>query len=555
MFRRRDPQTTMFESGFLIPAAKAKRLRASWAHVFCTRALPLIDEDLFASLYCPDNGRPNRSVQTVMGVLILKDIFNLTDEEALERLEFDLQWQYGLGLTPEEAHLPQKTLHNFRARMMDHEAGWLAFASVADGVIGVLGTQVSRQRLDSTQVMSNIAVLTRLGLFCETIRVFLSRLQQEHPRLYGHVPAGLVGRYLKDGGSPSGYQDARSADGPRRLSVCARDLYRLGHLFEGTAAQDLEAYGLLTRLLEEQCQVVDEKQSPRKDDDDRGDGAVPVVLKDPKDVSPTSLQSPHDPDATYSKRKGKGYEIQVAETCHEDNVTEVITHVAVSPVCGQDAQATVPALEDLAQRGQQPEELVADTAYGSANNALEAERMGAELVSPVAGSAPLPEPQVAPASRPLTATDFVVDAALADPAVCPAGHFAVDQEAHQKKANCVELRFEAQTCEACPLFARCPAQLAADGTAYGVSVDLGAANLERRRRAQADGTFQARYRIRAGIEATNSELKRRHGLGELRVRGRPRVVLAVYLKAAACNVKRMVRALLPKPAAVAAATA
>ena len=46
----------------------------------------------------------------------------------------------------------------------------------------------------------------------------------------------------------------------------------------------------------------------------------------------------------------------------------------------------------------------------------------------------------------------------------------------------------------------------------------------------------------AGIEGTNSELKRRHGLGRLRVRGGERVRLAVYLKALACNVKRMVRA-------------
>lgn len=545
----------MFESSNLIPAAKAERLRTSWAHAFLTRALPLIDEDLFAPLYCQDNGRPNRPVQTVLGVSILKEMYNLTDQEALERLEFDLQWQYALGLTPEEAHLPQKTLHNFRARLMDHDAGRLAFASITDGIIGVLGTQVSRQRLDSTQVMSNIAVCTRLGLFGETIRVFLSRLQQDHPRLYARVPAGLVGRYLQADGSASGYQDARSADGPRRLSVCARDLYRLCQLFEGTSAQDLEAYGLLTRLLEEQCEVVDDQQSPTKDDDDRGDGAVPVVLKDPKDVSPTSLQSPHDPDATYSKRKGKGHEVQVTETCHQDNITEVITHVAVSQACGQDTQATIPVLEALAQRGQQPEELVADTAYGSADNALEAERMGTELVSPVAGSAPLPEPEASEAWRPIAAADFVVDAALADPAVCPGGHFAVGQCAHEEKANRVEVHFEAQTCEACPLYARCPAQRTVDGGAYGLSIDLAAANLGRRRRAQAEGTFQERYRIRAGIEATNSELKRGHGLGKLRVRGRPRVVLAVYLKAAACNVKRMVRALIPKPAGVAVATA
>ena len=50
-------------------------------------------------------------------------------------------------------------------------------------------------------------------------------------------------------------------------------------------------------------------------------------------------------------------------------------------------------------------------------------------------------------------------------------------------------------------------------------------------------------------------MKRRHGLGRLRVRGGERVRLAVYLKALACNVKRMVRArlteMLVPPAALA----
>ena len=68
-----------------------------------------------------------------------------------------------------------------------------------------------------------------------------------------------------------------------------------------------------------------------------------------------------------------------------------------------------------------------------------------------------------------------------------------------------------------------------------------AANIERRR-AEATEEWRKRYGIRAGIEGTNSELKRAHGLGRLRVRGGRRVRLAVYLKALACNFKRMVHA-------------
>ena len=56
--------------------------------------------------------------------------------------------------------------------------------------------------------------------------------------------------------------------------------------------------------------------------------------------------------------------------------------------------------------------------------------------------------------------------------------------------------------------------------------------------------WKDRYRIRSGIEATNSELKRAHGIGRLKVRRLPRVCLVVALKVTACNIKRWAKALI-----------
>ena len=50
--------------------------------------------------------------------------------------------------------------------------GWL-FQETTDRIIQALGIRTGKQRLDSTHIMSNIATLTRLGLFCETMRLFL----------------------------------------------------------------------------------------------------------------------------------------------------------------------------------------------------------------------------------------------------------------------------------------------------------------------------------------------------------------------------------------------
>ena len=55
---------------------------------------------------------------------------------------------------------------------------------------------------------------------------------------------------------------------------------------------------------------------------------------------------------------------------------------------------------------------------------------------------------------------------------------------------------------------------------------------------QQTSKFKERYKKRGGGEATNSVLKGPYGLGDLRVRGKPRVGLAATLKALALNTKR-----------------
>ena len=123
MFQAREPQESLWQSEFLITPRKAELMRRSWAEVFRNGALVLIEEERFAPMYSPDMGRPNRAVQTVLGVLVLKEMFDLTDMEALEELEFNLLWHHAPRLEMEEAHLAQKTLHNFRVRLMEHRVG------------------------------------------------------------------------------------------------------------------------------------------------------------------------------------------------------------------------------------------------------------------------------------------------------------------------------------------------------------------------------------------------------------------------------------------------
>ncbi|MCK6458166.1 MAG: transposase, partial [Phycisphaerae bacterium] len=117
MFRPTSPQTSLFEAQFLIPKDKAARLAKSWAEPFRTRVLPLIDEEVFRDAFAADSGRPNTSIRLLVGLHLLRDWHDLTDAEVAEQLEYNLQWQYALGIEPAAAHVSEKTLWTFRERL------------------------------------------------------------------------------------------------------------------------------------------------------------------------------------------------------------------------------------------------------------------------------------------------------------------------------------------------------------------------------------------------------------------------------------------------------
>ena len=92
------------------------------------------------------------------------------------------------------------------------------------------------------------------------------------------------------------------------------------------------------------------------------------------------------------------------------------------------------------------------------------------------------------------------------------------------------------TCSQCGYRQQCPVNKSSDG--YQLEHTAKQRRLASRRREQDTDVFRERYKTRGGIEGTNSGLKRRVGLGQLRVRGRPAVFHAIYLKIAGWNILR-----------------
>jgi hypothetical protein len=462
-------------------------------------------------------------VRLVVSVLVLKEVFNLTDVEALEELEWNVAWQYALDVTPEEAHTCQKTLHNYRTLLVGDDEGAGLFESTTARLIEASGLRTGRQRQDSTHILSNIKLLSRLGLFVSTITQFLAALRQEHPRLCAQIKEDLAGRYLDRQGY---FADARSSEAPRRLAESALDTWWLVTHFEGhKQVAAMESFQLLARLYAEQC------VAPEGEWVDR--------IKLQERPSSSSLQSPSDPDMTYG-HKGKGYEVQLTETCEEDNPFQAVTSVDVNGANESDQQQVEPAIEQTERTcGAAPDELYADAGYASGENILRAREHGTELLAPIGQKE---------SARGISLEDFEFDAEGTQVLQCPAGQQPV---AHRptSRGKATLACFDGSQCHDCPLLGVCPTKPRRGVRSLRFTAPDAA--VARRRVEQQTSEFKERYKIRSGIEATNSELKRCHGLAKPRVRHKPRVALSVRFKVLGLNIKRYVAHLAAATATVA----
>lgn len=141
------------------------------------------------------------------------------------------------------------------------------------------------------------------------------------------------------------------------------------------------------------------------------------------------------------------------------------------------------------------------------------------------------------AERPddLNLDDFAVDEATECVTCCPDGQTPLTS-VHDPATGKTRTTMPASCCARCACRNQCPVEEAPDG--YHLEHTAKQRRMAGRRREQQTAVFHERYRRRSGIESTNSGLKRRTGLGRLRVRGRARVFQAIYLKITGWNILR-----------------
>ena len=476
--------------------------RLFFEHVYCA-----FDDADFADMY-HTLGRPPISPSQLACITILQSMYKVSDREAVKASIRWRDWRIALAIGLDYKGFDSTVLVRFRQRLLRNGREHELFQKVL-GQIEKLGLLKERRKLrvDATNLVANVAYLSRGDLIQEAMRVVVASLAKRYPKLLKGEPfCELHERYGEEiwvglGGS-----------GEQRLRRLGRDGFAVLELCE-----EREVSGRAT--LE---QILREHFIRQEGDDD------PKVRPE-KQLDKDRIVTPHEPDVRVGKKRKKswiGDKVHIVETADKGR-TNFITEVLVTAPRVDDSTMIEPIVERVRSGPIAGATLLADGGYSSAENTkVAAAEEGIDLVSP-------PRPDTSKTKVPASEFEFDFEHEVAR---CPEGHTSTywKQDEHQ-----INIRFAAATCRSCPRWGECTSSKC--GRSLGISKDYEQLVLDRARAKTA--AFAELYKARSGVEGTFSELIHRCGLRRSRYRGAAMRELHAIFCATGLNVRRLLRCL------------
>ncbi len=423
--------------------------RDSFYGFLATRCDQLFQDEDFAALYCADNGRPGVPPSLLATALLLQTYDGVSDEEAKARADFDLRWKVALGIDLDARPFAKSTLQLFRAQLIEHEQARaifqrsLAFARQ----VGHLTRRQVTLALDTSYIHGRGAVKDTYNLLADGIVQLLRALAacdgegldewagaRGLGRYCGTSLKGTAGIDWDDPTARRAFLQSLVADADLLLDDARQVLVSLAADGPGPAGVQ-EAADLLAQLL-------------NQDIERREDGAA---IRD--GVSPDRVVAVHDPEMRHGRKSAAkrfdGHKGAIAV----DTDSQLILAAAVLPGNAQDHEEALALVEQAEENaGVAVAATVADCAYGDGETRQAFAVAGRQLIAKV--------PQRRDQAY-FPKDDFQIDLERMA-CVCPAGHecrtVAAIGSGRRYGAPGVALRafrFDAATCDACPLRPAC----------------------------------------------------------------------------------------------------
>ncbi len=151
-------------------------LESSWAHLFREEILHNLPVEKLFSLYSELHGRPTKELTTMLGIGLLQQMEDLTDEATIRQFAFNIEWHYAFNVTDSSdvnAYVSVRTLRTMREQVGALGLAQSLFENVTEALAKLFDLDPSRQRIDSVHIFSNMAHLGRI------------RVRQNHPQVSG----------------------------------------------------------------------------------------------------------------------------------------------------------------------------------------------------------------------------------------------------------------------------------------------------------------------------------------------------------------------------------
>jgi hypothetical protein len=505
-------QTRLFDPfSPILTEQTRKRLIDGWPGIFRSVILELMPVEAVSKQFDPAMGRPTKELYSMAGLLLIKEFMNWNKQESLDAYSFNINIHYALNLEPVAHDLSMRSLERYINLFEENDIAKIVMAQVTAELVKLLEIKIDKQRLDSTHIFSDMASFGRTRLMGVAVKRFLTQLKCHDERSYNELGEVMLNRYAPGVGRLFG--DAKDDNSRRVLrQQIAEDMYCLLKLFASRPQHSgRSTYKALERIFYEQCEVHEK--------------AIIVKEHSPCDA----MLNTSDPDATYDGHKGPGYQVQIAETYNSENDAQLITSAIAQRAVESDTAALPEVIEDLKDSKLLPKEMLADTVYCSDDNVELAHEHGVELIGPA------PKSGTTGDNDKLNIDDFDIDERTEKVLCCPAGHKPLSS-VNSKRSGKTKTVMPQTACGQCDFVNECPVKK--KGNEYILKHTARQRRNARRRREENTDGFRQQYRMRSGIESTHSGLKRRTGLGRLRVRGRRAVFNSIYLKIAGWNILR-----------------
>lgn len=459
---------------------------------------------------------PDLILRVIVGALILKEALNVTDDEIVEAMAFDIRYQYALHTTSfEEQPMSDRTLSRFRARVLsyetEHDVDLIheCVVKMAKEISDFMNITPEKQRMDRLMVAANIRNLSLLELFYTCVANLCKIMDERGTK----IPDEQHHYIEKDDYNKCIYHK-RDMDATERTIVVMKDADILIKICDSTGDfDDTSEYQLLIRLLKERT-IIDDDGSRRLRQKEE--------VENPSEV----LLHPSDPEATFRYKAGGK---------HLEYVGNVIESVgeAGSLVTDYDYQQNICAdnqfMKDYLNGNKDFSDgsfIVADGAYSGEENSRLASEHNLKLVT----------------------TNFTgrkPDEIYADFVFTNDGKYLIKCKNNCMPEDCIYdpsndrsvAYFQISDCAKCPYKERCQPRFLKTRVRKEVSwKSVGRAKQLQYMRIE---EFSEYAKFRNGVEAIPSLLRRRYHVDKIPVHGKKRTRLFFGFKIAALDFQKL----------------